>query len=144
MKLRKDCTRYSVGKHGKDYVDPEAMVLLCPECQSLNVRKHEVGEECSGVYLCLDCGCEFDQWKGSERTELGEAVSKFLTIQMVLCCVAGVASLIGGLIYAGYLNHAYPEGVPDSLELKAVLIGILGPIVGVLGAAIFANISEKV
>ena len=57
MKLRKDCTRYSVDKHGKDYVDPEAMVLLCPECQSLNVRKHEVGEEFLGNYICQDCGC---------------------------------------------------------------------------------------
>ena len=145
MKLREECTRYSVGKHGKDYVDPEALVPLCPDCQSLNVRKYEVGEECSGDYLCQDCGCEFDQWKGSERTELGDVVYKILTVLTVLSIVVAIVSLIGGVIYALYLDSIYPDGnCPKELELKNALVTIGGMVTGGLLAVVFASVDDRI
>ena len=145
MKLREECTKYSVGKHGKDYIDPEAVVPLCPECQSLNVRIHKAGEVCSGNYICKDCTCEFDQWKGSERTELGEVIGKILIVLMVLSIVVAIVSLIGGIIYAIYLDHIYPDGnCPKELEIKSCIIAVGGLVGGLTATAVFANAEEKI
>lgn len=147
MKLREKVLRYSVGKHGKDYVDPTVLVpVLCPDCQSLNIHKHEEGEECFGVYVCRDCGCEFDQWIGSERTKAGKVINKLLTVLCVMFVIGVVCSLFAGLIYSEYLDRVvYPDGsCPDALKLRTIGISVLGPIIGMVMAAITANLSEKV
>ncbi len=100
MKLREDVQKSLVCSHGSMYVDPNEFVTICPECCSDKVEKAPEGQETAALYTCTDCGCEFDAWKGSERTKLCKVIEASLCVVTVLMVIAAIASFIAGVIYA--------------------------------------------
>lgn len=84
MKLREPVQRYEVGKHGSEYIDYSGPALICPECQSDNVREIEPYKgDRNGDYLCEDCGCEFDTWIGAELTGFGSLWKSLLMLWLI-------------------------------------------------------------
>lgn len=146
MKLRESIQRYEVGKHGTEYLVYPSLAMLCPECQSTNVREVKTDDgNCSGDYLCTDCGCEFDTWIGSDLTKAGRIVSKMLTALCIIFFVSAGVCLIAGLIYVLYLNKVYGNGnVPDDLINIVMIITIGGPLLFVFLAAVVCAINEKI
>lgn len=100
MKLREDVQKNRVWTHGSMYIDYNEFVPICPECCSDKVEKVTEGRETNAIYTCTDCGCEFDAWKGSERTKLGKAVHGILCVVTTLMVIAAITSFIAGIIYA--------------------------------------------
>lgn len=146
MKLRESVQRYSVGKHGSEYVDYSGPAMICPECQGTNVREVTVEDGSrSGDYLCNDCGCEFDTWIGGDLTKAGKIVSNILKALCVIFILLAILCLIGGLAYSMHLDSIYPDGsCPKSLEIKAIVITLVGPIVCAVIGAIAGSLEEGI
>lgn len=146
MKLREKEQRYSIGKHGREYVDYSAPALICPECQSDKVR--EIGDEETGRdgdYLCQDCGCEFDTWIESERTAAGEKLSTILTAISAITAFLAFVFLIGGLAYAIHLDNLYPNDTcPEYLVGRALWITFGGFTGNLFVAITVAHIEDKI
>ena len=100
MKLREDIQKNKVWTHGSTYVDHNEFVPICPECCSDKVTKVPEGQETVAIYICSDCGCVFDAWKGSERTKLGKAVHTIIVVLMVLLVITAAGFFIFGAVWA--------------------------------------------
>jgi hypothetical protein len=146
MKLREPIQRYEVGKHGSEYLVYPSLAMLCPECQSTNVREVKTDDgSCSGDYICADCGCEFDTWLGSELTDFGKFMDKLAKAMAIIFFVSAGVCLIAGLFYVLYLDHTYGNGnVPDDLINIGLSVTVGGPLLFVILASIFCAINEKI
>lgn len=141
MKLREPIQRYSVGKHGSEYLIYPSLAMLCPECQSMNIR--EVNS--SGDYLCTDCGCEFDTWIGSELTSFGKFMDKFTKVMVVISVVLAGVCLIAGSVYLFHLEKVYGYGnIPDNLDLIGLAVAIGGLSLFLIVAGIFYAVNERI
>lgn len=124
MKLREDVQKNRVWTHGSVYVDHNEFIPICPECCSDKVTTVPEGQETAALYTCTDCGCEFDAWKGSERTKLGKTVHVIIVVLMVLFAIAAVAFFILGAVYGAMRDKAGGDPVRDGYLLNVLGISI--------------------
>lgn len=108
MNVREEKLEYEVVKHGSTYVEPEKIVVYpCPECCGTNCvnieeelnSNHEFCYEGDGnaMYLCKDCGCEFDACISNSLTESGKKLENLFNIASAVSALLCVATFFGGL-----------------------------------------------
>lgn len=139
MKLREEVPRYHIEEHGNLYVDPEALMIMCPECGSVDLTKREN----SGIFECKDCGCAFETWIGTELNNKGKAVHYIITVFVIIFCALFFITLFGGLIWYEIKKRQVGEDTAaDIYQTKAVLVSALGPIMSIILAAACAHIDN--
>lgn len=139
MKLRENVPRYNIEIHGNLYVDPEALIVMCPECASIDLSKREG----TSIFKCNDCGCTFEPWIGSQLTKTGKAVHYILSVLVLIFCALFFITLFGGLIWYEIKKRQLGEDVAkDIYQTKATLISALGPIISLALAAVCAHIDN--
>lgn len=144
MKLREDVQKNRIWTHGSVYVDHNEFVPICPECCSDKVEKVPEGQETVAIYICSDCGCAFDAWKGSERTKLGKAVHVIIVVLMVLLVIASVGFCIFGAVWAKKKKMELGGEVDGKLILKSFGIGLGIPLLCVIAGTVLSKIEEKI
>lgn len=140
MKLREDIQKNQIFTHGSMYVDHNEFVPICPECCSDKVTKVPEGHETRANYVCSACGCEFDAWKGSERTKLGKAVHRIIVVLMVLLVIVAVGFCIFGAIWAKKKKVELGGNVDDTIILKSFGLGLGIPFLCMIAEAILSKI----
>ena len=143
MKLRKDVQRNRIWVHGSTYADPNEFVPICPECCS-DVTKVPEGLESRAIYICPDCGCEFDAWKGSERTKLGKSVHAIIVVLMVLLLFVAVGFCIFGALWAKKKKTELGGDINDTILLKSLGLSFGIPILCMISEAILSKIDDKI
>lgn len=144
MKLREDIQKNRIWTHGSTYVDHNEFVPICPECCSDKVEKVPEGQETCALYTCTDCGCEFDAWKGSERTKLGKAVHGIIVVLMVLLAIAAVGFCIFGAVWAKKKKVELGGDIDDTIILKSFGIGLGIPLLCMFAEAILSKIDSNI
>lgn len=144
MKLREDIQKNRIWTHGSVYVDHNEFVPICPECCSDKVKKVPEGQETVAIYICSDCGCAFDAWKGSERTKLGKAVHVIIVVLMVLLVIASVGFCIFGAVWAKKKKMELGGEVDGTFILKSFGIGLGIPLLCVIAGTVLSKIEEKI
>lgn len=144
MKLREDVQKNQVWTHGSMYVDHNEFVPICPECCSDKVEKAPEGQETRAIYTCTDCGCEFDAWKGSERTKLGKAVHGIIVVLMVLIAIAAVGFFIFGAVWAKKKKTELGGDVDGTIIPKSFGLGLGIPFLCGCVEAILSKIDDKI
>ena len=144
MKLREDVQKNRVWNHGSMYVDHNEFVPICPECCSDKVEKVPEGQETAAIYTCTDCGCEFDAWKGSERTKLGKAVHGIIVVLMVLLLIMAVGFCIFGAVWAKKKKTELGGDVDGTIILKSFVLSLGIPLLCMIAVAILSKIDDKI
>lgn len=143
MKLREDVQKNRVWTHGSMYVDHNEFIPICPECCSDKVEKVPEGQETAALYTCTDCGCEFDAWKGSERTKLGKAVHAIIVTLMVLIAIAAAGFFIFGAVWAKKKKAELGMNA-DEIILKSSGLGLGIPLLCMIAGIILSKIDDKI
>ena len=147
MKLRENFTEYRVRCHGSEYVDPDKPHPgICPECQSSSVKASTDDDFTSADWICTSCGCKFDSYTVSKRTELGNILSTILLFVIVLLIVAMGVCTAAGLIWFGHKKQELGgiEAVPDAIRWKAIAVCLGGPTVCGILMGIVSSIEHKI
>ena len=144
MKLREDVQKNQIWTHGSTYVDHNEFVPICPECCSDKVEKVTEGQETRATYTCTDCGCEFNAWKGSERTKLGKVVHAIIVILMVLIAIAAVGFFIFGAVWAKKKKTELGGNVDGTIILKSFGLGLGIPTLCMIAEAILSKIDDGI
>jgi len=144
MKLREDVQKNRIWTHGSVYVDHNEFVPICPECCSDNVTTVPEGQETAAIYICSDCGCAFDAWKGSERTKLGKVVHVVIDTLMVLFSIAAVGFCIFGAVWAKKKKTELGGDVDATIILKTFGIGLGLPSLCMIAEVILSKIDDKI
>lgn len=140
MKLRENVPRYNIETHGNLYVDPEALIVMCPECASIDLSKREG----TSIFKCNDCGCTFEPWIGSQLTKTGKAMHYILSILVLIFCALFFITLFGGLIWYEIKKQQLGEDVAkDIYQAKACLISVFGACISLVLAAVCAHIDKE-
>ena len=144
MKLREDVQKNRVWTHGSVYVDHNEFVPICPECCSDKITKVPEGQETCAIYTCTDCGCEFDAWKGSERTKLGKAVHRIIVVLMVLLVFVAAGFFIFGAVWAKKKKTELGGDVDGTIILKSFGLGLGIPFLCGCAEAILSKVDDKI
>jgi len=143
MKLREDIQRNQIWVHGSTYVDPNEFIPICPECCS-DATKVPEDQETRAIYICPDCGCKFDAWKGSERTKLGKVIHGIIVVLMVLLGIMAVGFFIFGAVWAKKKKAEFGGNVDDTIILKSFAIGLGIPFLCMIAEAILSKIDDNI
>ena len=144
MKLREDVQKNRIWTHGSAYVDPNEFVPICPECCSENVAAQKKIDGTVADYICSECGCKFDAWKGSERTKLGKAVHAIIVVLMVLIAITAVGFCIFGCVWAAKKKEELGGDVDGAIILKSFILGLGVPLLCCCAEAILSLIDDKI
>ena len=134
MKIHEDAIRYTVRRHGSEFVEEveETIVFPCPECLSTDVREATDEDDTMSDFICNSCGCGYDACNHKKPTKAGERLSLFIKIAIGIFVVITIILIIGGLVWLEYEKNKLGAPLPDKYLAISLAISIGGPILCML------------
>lgn len=146
MKIHEDAIRYTVRRHGSEFVEEveETIVFPCPECLSTDVREATDEDDTMSDYICNSCGCGYDACNYKKPTKAGENLSLFIKILIGIFIGIAIILIIVGLVWLAYEKNKLGAPLPDKYVGISLAISIGGPIVCMIVICLLNEINNKI
>lgn len=128
MKIHEDAIRYTVRRHGSEFVEEEETIVFpCPECLSTDVREATDEDDTMSDFICNSCGCGYDACNHKKPTKAGERLSLFIKIMIGIFVAIAIILIIVGLAWLVYEKSKLGAPLPDKYVAISLAISIGGP-----------------